>query len=181
MYFGVEGKSRSCIMNAVKCLARTSAIFQVPVIMTTVTADSFAGKMYDAVLDVFKGHEPIDRTNLNAWEDTRVKRAVENTKRKKIIIAGLWTEVCVTLPALSAISDGYEVYFVSDACGGASKEAHDTAVMRLVQKGAVPVTALSLLLEFQRDWADKATYDPVTALIKECGGTYGIGLTYAEN
>jgi nicotinamidase-related amidase len=168
-------------MNAVKGLTKAASIFQVPVVMTTVTAETFAGEMYSGVTDVFAGHQPIDRTTLNAWEDFRVKKAVSDTKRKKIILAGLWTEVCVVFPALSAMQDGYEVFFVTDACGGSSKEAHESAVQRLIQKGAVPVTWQSVLLEFQRDWNDKTTYAPVTALIEECGGVYGAGLQYAQD
>ncbi|MDR2046596.1 MAG: hydrolase [Clostridiales bacterium] len=181
MYFGAEGKLRAQIMNAVKGLTKAAAIFQIPVVMTTVTANTFAGVMYDGVTNVFPGHQPIDRTSLNAWEDPRVRKAVADTKRKKIILAGMWTEVCVAFPALSAMEDGYDVYFVADACAGSSKEAHDTAVLRMVQKGASPLTWQAALLEFQRDWGDKITYAPVTALIKECGGVYGQGLAYAEN
>ncbi|MDR3263398.1 MAG: hydrolase [Clostridiales bacterium] len=180
MYFGVEEKSRSCIMNAVKGLTRAASIFQVPTVMSTVTANTFAGPMYEEILNVFAGHHPIDRTAINAWEDVRVKKAVADTKRKKLIIAGLWTEVCVALPALSAIQDGYEVYIVTDACGGASKEAHDQAIARMLQKGATPLTWQAVLLEFQRDWADKTTYAAVTALLEECGGAYGLGLLYAK-
>ncbi|MDR3292653.1 MAG: hydrolase [Clostridiales bacterium] len=180
MYFGIEGKKRACVLNAVKGLTKTAAIFQVPVVMTTVTAVDFGGPMVKGVLDVFAGHHPIDRTTLNAWEDTRVKKAVNDTKRKKLLIAGLWTEVCATLPALSAMQDGFEVYVVVDACGGSSYEAHDAAVLRMTQNGVTPVTWQSVLLEFQRDWADKATYAAVNALITECGGAYGLGLEYAK-
>ncbi|MDR2091432.1 MAG: hydrolase [Clostridiales bacterium] len=180
MYFGVEENSRAKILNAVKGLAKTAAIFKVPAVLTTVTRDTFAGAMVKAVADVFPGHTPIDRTTLNAWEDARVKKAVADTGRKKIIIAGLWTEVCAAFPALSAMSDGFEAYFAVDACGGSSKEAHDAAVSRMTASGATPVTWQSVLLEFQRDWGDKTTYQPVQALIKECGGAYGLGIEYAE-
>ncbi|MDR3216427.1 MAG: hydrolase [Clostridiaceae bacterium] len=180
MYFGIEAKTRGAVMNAAQGLARTAAIFKVPVVMTTVTASTFAGPMYEEILNVFPGHTPIDRTTLNAWEDVRVKKAVASTGRKNIIIAGLWTEVCVTFPALSALSDGYDVFVVSDACAGSSKEAHDMAMQRIIQAGATPITWQALLLEFQRDWANKETYSPVTALIEECGGAYGLGLKYVQ-
>ncbi|MDR0696148.1 MAG: hydrolase [Christensenellaceae bacterium] len=180
MYFGVEGSQRSTILNAIKGLAKTASSFQVPTILTTVTAESFAGPLSKDVLSVFPGTRPIDRTTLNAWEDACVKRAVADTGRKKIIIAGLWTEVCVAFPALAAQAEGYEVYVVVDACGGASDDAHKAALQRMIQHGITPITWQSLLLEFQRDWADKTTYDKVNAIIDECGGVYGVGLAYAK-
>ncbi|MDR0751362.1 MAG: hydrolase [Christensenellaceae bacterium] len=179
MYFGIEGE-RSVILNAVKGLAKTASVFQVPTILTTVTAETFAGPLYKEITSVFPDITSFDRSTLNAWEDVRVKRAVVDTTRKKLIIAGLWTEVCVTFPALSAKSDGYDVYVVVDACGGSSEEAHKASLKRMTQHGIVPITWQSLLLEFQRDWADKTTYAKVNSIIDECGGVYGIGLSYAK-
>ncbi|MDR2266817.1 MAG: hydrolase [Christensenellaceae bacterium] len=180
MYFGVEGMARSTVMNAVKGLVKTASVFRVPVIVTTVTANSFAGPAYKEILTTLPDARPIDRTTLNAWEDVRVKRAVADTSKKKLIIAGLWTEVCVTFPALSAMQDNYEVYVVVDACAGASDDAHKAALRRMIQRGVVPITWQSLMLEFQRDWADKSTYAQVNAIINECGGVYGLGIDYAK-
>jgi nicotinamidase-related amidase len=181
MYFGVESKSRGAIMNAVKGLTKAAAIFQVPVIMTTVEEKTFSGPTFDGVTSVFPGHFPIDRTTLNAWEDNRVKKAVADTGRKNLIIAGLWTEVCVAFPAISALSDGYNVTIVTDACGGSSRDAHDAAIQRMLQAGVAVTTWQALMLEWQRDWANKDTYDAVTALVGECGGAYGLGIKYAAS
>ena len=129
---------------------------------------------------VYPQATPIDRTAINCWEDQNLKKAVEGTGRKKLILAGLWTEACVTYPALSALEDGYEVYVVADACGGATKEAHDLAMLRMIQAGVKPVTWQQVMLEFQRDWANKDTYAAVMAIIKEHSGAYGLGVEYSE-
>lgn len=180
MFFGVQNAPRTEVANNIVGLAKTAKVFNVPCILSTVTAKTFAGNMYSKIQQVYPDVIPIDRTNLNAWEDTNVKTAVEGTGRKILIMAGLWTEACVCFPALSAIQDGYEVYAVTDASGGASEEAHNIAVMRMVQAGVKPVTWLQVLLEFQRDWNNKETYTPVMDIIKEHGGAYGIGVEYAE-
>jgi nicotinamidase-related amidase len=117
---------------------------------------------------------------MNTWEDGRVVKKIAALKRKKLIIAALWTEVCGVGPTLSAIDDGYEVYFVTDASGGVSKEAHDMAVQRMIQAGAHPVTWLQVMLEWQRDWARQETYEPVTSIAKQHGGGYGLGILYAK-
>lgn len=180
MFFGVENAPRCSIMNSVAGLAKTAKVFNVPCILTTVTAKTFAGSMYSKLLSIFPDVAPIDRTNINAWEDPKVKQAVTDTGRKTLIIAGLWTEACVTFPALSAIAEDYTVYVVADACGGASKTAHKMAMQRMIQAGVRPVTWEQVLLEFQRDWNNKDTYNAVMQIIKEHGGTYGIGVEYAE-
>ncbi|MDR0880774.1 MAG: hydrolase [Clostridioides sp.] len=180
MFFGVEGFNRAQIMNNVVGLAKAAKIFNVPVILSTVQAKEFSGPMYSKLQEVYPNQTPIDRTTLNSWEDENFKAAVMATGRKKLIIAGLWTEVCVALPALCAKRDGYDVYFVSDACGGSSKDAHDMAVQRMIQAGVKPLTWQALLLELQRDWANSATYTPVTNLIQQVGGVYGLGLEYAN-
>lgn len=181
MYFGVESVSRGCIENSVVGLAKSAQLFQVPCILTTVEAQSFSGYMYSKLVELYPRFTPIDRTFINAWEDTNFKKAVEGTKRKKIIIAGLWTEACVTFPALCMKHDGYDVYFVTDACGGASKEAHDMAVLRMTQAGVKPVTWVQVLCEWQRDWNNKDTYAGVMGIVKEHGGAYGLGVEYAES
>jgi nicotinamidase-related amidase len=116
---------------------------------------------------------------MNAWEDANFVRAVEQTGKKKILIAGLWTETCVALVVVQAIYDGYEVYVVEDCCGDISDLAHENAMKRIVQAGAIPVTALSVMLEWQRDWAEKETYEAVTGIIKTHLGAYGAGVEYA--
>jgi nicotinamidase-related amidase len=181
MYFGVEGTSRSAIENNVVGLAKAAQLFQVPCILTTVEAQSFSGYMYSKLLRIYPDAVPIDRTCINAWEDVNLKKAVENTKREKVILAGLWTEACITFPALCMKEDGYDVHIVTDACGGATKEAHDMAVQRMTQAFIKPMTWAQVMLEWQWDWNIKDTYDGVMGIVKEYGGVYGLGVEYAES
>lgn len=180
MYFGIESHSRGCVLNNVTALAKAAQVFGVPCILTTVSAQSFSGYLVAKIQQVYPTVTPIDRTLINAWEDANLKKAVEDTGKKKLILAGLWTEACITFPALSAKQDGYEVFVATDACGGASKEAHDMAVLRMVQSGIVPVTWQQVMLEFQRDWNNKDTYDKVMNIVKEFSGAYGLGVEYSE-
>jgi len=180
MYFGVESDCRNAVLNSVTGLAKTAKAFNIPIILSTVEANIFSGPLVNKVQSVFPDIMPIDRTALNAWEDKKFKAAVQATGRKKLLLAGLWTEVCVTLPALSAMEDGYEIYAVADASAGSSKQAHQMAMQRLIQAGAKPVTWQATLLEMQRDWANKDTYQVVTDIIREHGGAYGLGLEYAS-
>lgn len=180
MFFGVESDCRNAVLNAVTGLAKSAKAFSIPIILSTVEANTFSGPLISKVQSVYPDIAPIDRTTLNAWEDAKFKSAVEATGRRKIILAGLWTEVCVALPTLSAIEDGYEVYVVADASAGSSKQAHKIALERVIQAGAKPVTWQATLLEMQRDWANKESYQAVTEIIKEHGGAYGLGLEYAD-
>jgi nicotinamidase-related amidase len=180
MYFGVQSAPRDEIENNVTGLAKAAKLFGVPCVLTTIEAQSFSGPLIQRVQAVYPDVMPIDRTSLNAWEDQNLKKAVVSTGRKKIILAGLWTEVCVTLPALSMLTEGYEVFAVIDASGGASKAAHKAAVQRMVQAGVNPVTWLQVMLEWQRDWNDKTTYAGAMTIIKEHGGAYGLGVEYTE-
>jgi nicotinamidase-related amidase len=180
MFFGIESTCRNSVLNAVTGLAKTAQVFQVPIILSTVEANTFSGPLINKVQNVYPDITPIDRTTLNAWEDANFQTALKQTKRKKLVIAGLWTEVCVAFPTLSALEDGYEVYIVTDASAGSSKEAHQTAILRMIQAGAKPVTWQSVLLELQRDWANKETYQAVMDIIAEHGGAYGLGVEYAN-
>ncbi|MET8403606.1 hydrolase [Streptomyces sp900116325] len=180
MFFGTGSGDRTAIINATLGLAKSAKAFDVPVVLSTVAAESFSGPIMPQLAAVFPGQEIIDRSTMNAWEDSSFVEAVKATGRKKLVIAGLWTEVCVVLPALSAISQGYEVYVVTDASGGVSPQAHEHAIQRMVQGRAIPVTWVQVLLELQRDWARTETYVPVTEVVKEHGGAYGLGLVYAQ-
>ncbi len=179
MSFSIANIDRQTLVNNTVGLAKTAKIFNVPVILTTVETKSFSGNMWPQLLDLFPGQIPIERSSMNAWEDVKFVAEVERIGRKKLVIAALWTEVCLTFPALQAMSAGYEVYAVEDACGGTSKAAHDMAMQRIIQAGAVPVTWQQVLLEYQRDWARKETYNAVMDLVKEHSGAYGIGVEYA--
>ena len=168
------------LRNNVTGLAKAGKAFDVPTILTTVAEESFSGPLFPELKAVFSEMQPIDRTTMNTWEDKRITDKVNEIGRNKIVIAALWTEVCGVGPVLSAIDQGYEVYFVTDASGGVSDDAHNMAVQRMVQAGARPITWLQYLLELQRDWARTETYDVVTGIAKEHGGGYGLGILYAK-
>lgn len=153
-FSGVGSKSTEDLMLNVTNLGKIAHDFSVPTILTTVGV--MMGKNQGTVpelRDLFPDVEEIDRTTLNSWEDQDFLHAVKLTGRKKIIMAGLWTEVCVAFPTLDAILDGYEVYPVIDAIGGVTEESHQAAVSRMIQAGAHPITTLSLACELQRDWS----------------------------
>lgn len=180
MFFGVQSTDRETILNNVVGLAKAAKIFKVPTILTTVAAKGFSGPLVPQIQAVFPDQTPIDRTTMNAWEDKNFVAAIEKTNRKKIVIAALWTEVCLAFPAISAIQSGYEVYAVIDASGASSIEAHEMAIKRMTQAGVIPVTWLQVLCELQRDWARKETYPAVMNLLKEHAGAYGMGVFYVE-
>ena len=180
MAFGVQSIDRQTLKNNVVGLAKAAKVFGIPTIITTVETDSFSGKTYPEILDVFPGHQILERTSMNSWDDQKVRDALKANGRKKVIVAGLWTEVCNTTFALCAMLEGdYEIYMVADASGGTSKDAHDFAMQRMVQAGAVPVTWQQVLLEWQRDWAHRDTYDAVIKIVTEHSGAYGMGVDYA--
>jgi nicotinamidase-related amidase len=168
------------LRNNVTGLAKAAKVFKVPTVLTTVAEKSFSGPIFPELQKVFPDIKPIDRTTMNTWEDKRVVDVIKKTGKKKLVIAALWTEVCLVGPVLSALDDGYEVYFVTDASGGVSADAHNMAVQRMIQAGAAPVTWLQVMLEWQRDWARQETYEAVTGIAREHGGGYGLGIIYAK-
>ncbi|MGK4584884.1 hydrolase [Kitasatospora sp. HPMI-4] len=180
MFFGTGSGDRVAIINATVGLAKAAKAFEVPAVLTTVASESFSGPILPQLGAVFPDAEIIDRTSMNAWEDPALVEAVKATGRGKVVIAGLWTEVCLVMPVLSMIAQGYEVYVVADASGGVSPQAHEHAVQRMTQAGAVPVTWLQVLLELQRDWARTETYGAVMEIVKEHAGAYGLGVVYAQ-
>lgn len=180
MAFATHSIDTGVLVNNVTGLAKAAKVFGVPTILTTVASKSFSGPIFPSIQAVFPEQVPIDRTTMNSWEDANFMKAVKAAGRKKLIIAALWTEVCLMGPALGAIDDGYEVYVVTDASGGVTNEAHEMAIRRMMQAGAVPVTWLQVMLEWQRDWARTETYDAVTGIAKEHGGAYGLGIGYAK-
>ena len=180
MAFGVKSIDGQTLINNAEGLAKSAKIFNVPTILTTVAEKSFSGPMFPQIKKVYPGKQMIDRTTMNCWEDQNVVIEVEKIGRKKLVLAGLWTEVCIVLPAIQAMEAGYEVYVIADACGGTSTTAHDMAIERLIQAGAVPMTWLQFLLELQRDWARTETYDAVMKVVREDAGTYGLGVEYAK-
>ncbi|MBR8061285.1 hydrolase [Burkholderia dolosa] len=180
MAFGVQSIDRQTLKNNVVGLAKAAKAFGVPTTITTVETESFSGHTFPELLDVFPNQKLLERTSMNSWDDQKVRDALAANGRKKVVVSGLWTEVCNTTFALCAMLEGdYEIYMVADASGGTSKDAHDYAMQRMVQAGVVPVTWQQVVLEWQRDWARRDTYDAVMAIVKEHSGAYGMGVDYA--
>ena len=178
MMFAVENIDGQTLINNAVALAKTAKLFGVPIIPTTVSSETFSGPMFEQLQEVFPDIEPIDRTSMNSWEDKRVVNAIEGTGRKKLLLGGLWTEVCVVFPAISALEDGYEVYVAADACGDITDLAHDMAMERMIQAGAVPMNAMQFLYELQRDWERHDTVAGVVDIIKKHQAPFGVGMSY---
>jgi nicotinamidase-related amidase len=179
MLFGVTNFDRQGVVNLNVAIAKAARVFDVPVILTTVETKGFSGYLWPQVQAVFPTQEPIERTTMNSWDDEKFVAAVKATGRKKLLLTGLWTETCIALPTIQALHDGYDVYVVEDCCGDVNQLSHDNAMKRMIQAGAKPVTALSVILELQRDWAHKGTYDAVMDIAKTHFGAYGAGVEYA--
>ena len=179
MLFGVANFDRQSIINNNLILTKAAKVFDVPVILSTVETKAFSGNMWPQIQAVYPDQAPIERSSMNSWDDENFVAAVKKSGRKKIVLAGLWTETCVALPTVQAIHDGFEVYVVEDCCGDVSQLAHDNAMKRVIQAGARPVTALSVMLEWQRDWAQRDSYDAVMDIVKNHCGAYGVGVEYA--
>ncbi|WP_036487031.1 hydrolase [Myxosarcina sp. GI1] len=179
MAFGVVSIDRQTLKNNVVALLKSAKVFKVPTILTSVETESFSGYMWPEILEVFPDNDVLERTSMNSWDDQKVRDTVAATGRKKLILSGLWTEVCINMCAFSAMADDYELYVVEDACGGTSEMAHRASMNRMIQAGVVPVTWQQVLLEWQRDWARKETYDTTLAVVKEHSGAYGMGVDYA--
>jgi nicotinamidase-related amidase len=180
MAFGVQSIDRQVLKNNTVALAKAAKIFNIPTTVTTVETEGFSGHTYPELLDALPGQKLLERTSMNSWDDQKVRDALAAAGRKKVIVSGLWTEVCNNTFALCAMAEGdYEIYMVADASGGTSKEAHDYAMQRMIQAGVVPMTWQQVLLEWQRDWARKETYNDVMALVREHSGAYGMGVDYA--
>jgi nicotinamidase-related amidase len=180
MAFGVQSIDRQALKNNVVALAKAGKVFGVPTTVTTVETEGFSGNTYPELLAVIPDNKIIERTSMNSWDDQNVRDALAATGRKKIVVSGLWTEVCNAMFALDAMREGgYEIYMVADASGGTSVDAHKYAMDRMMQAGVVPMTWQQVLLEWQRDWARKDTYDATIAIVQEHSGAYGMGVDYA--
>ncbi|XXX81789.1 hydrolase [Sorangium sp. So ce134] len=165
------------IVNNVVGLAKAAKAFQVPTILTTVL-EQRGGRLIKSLQDVFPEQKPIDRTFINTWEDRRVVEAVEKTGRKQLVLAALWTEICLAMPAIHALEEGYDVFVVTDASGGVSAEAHDMAIRRMVAAGAVPITWLAVTGEWQRDWAREHSVSALAEVLGGHGGGSGIAFAW---
>ena len=181
MAFATNSISMEELRNNVALVVGASNIFNIPTVITTVAEESFSGPVFPEILEAYPDKSTyIDRTTMNTWEDVNAHKAITGKSKKKLVMGGLWTSVCIVGPVLSAIDEGYEVYVITDASGDISKEAHDQSVTRMVQAGAKPITSLQYLLELQRDWARQETYKAVNDLVVKNGGAYGLGVQYAR-
>lgn len=180
MAFGVQSIDRQTLKNNVVALAKSAKVFGVPTTLTAVASKTFSGPIWPEILEIFPGQTPIERTSMNSWDSKEFRDSIVKSGRKKIVMAALWTEVCLNMPTLEMLREGYEVYIVEDASGGTTTAAHQTAMQRLVQAGAIPVTWQQVLLEWQRDWARTETYEATTGIAKEHSGAYGMGINYAK-
>ncbi|HEX4534161.1 MAG TPA: hydrolase [Rhizomicrobium sp.] len=154
----VASRSKRELVANITALARIAKLYDLPVVLATVNvATGLNQPTIHQITDVLPNAKPIDRTSINAWEDEDFVRAVKATGRKKLIMAALWTEVCLVHPALDAIREGFEVYPVVDCAGGTSLEAHEAGLRRLEQAGGKPTSWVQLICELQRDWNRKAT------------------------
>ena len=179
MLFGVANADRATLINNVTLLAKVAKEYKVPTVLTAVESESFSGYMWPQLLDVFPGQPVIERSSMNSWDDAGFRTAIEATGRKNIIMTGLWTEVCVTWPTIEMLAEGYNIYVVEDCCGATSPAAQEAALSRMVQAGAVRLTTIGALLEWQRDWARREHYDALMKLLRPQAGAYGIGVEYA--
>jgi nicotinamidase-related amidase len=179
MLFGVTSIDRQTLINNVVGFSKAARLFGVPTILSTVETKQFSGNIWPQLKAEFPEQTPIERTSMNSWDDPNFVTAVKATGRKKIVLAGLWTEVCVAFPSIQAIADGYEVYVVEDLCGDLDIRIHDAAMRRVEHAGAKPVTWIQVMLEWQRDWAWTETYPAVMDIVKNHAGAYGMGVEYA--
>ncbi|WP_109806941.1 hydrolase [Sphingosinithalassobacter portus] len=180
MAFATRSIDIGMLRTNASLIANAAKVFDVSTILTTVAAKAFSGPMFEEITAPFPGKTLLDRTSMNTWEDAAVIEEVNRIGKPRLVMAGLWTSVCIVGPVASAIDQGFEVYFIADACGDVSPEAHERAVQRMIQLGAVPMTSLQYLLELQRDWARTETYDATTGTAKKFAGGYGLGVTYAK-
>jgi nicotinamidase-related amidase len=180
MAFATKSIDAVSLRNNVGLVSKAAADFNVATILTTVAEKTFSGPIFTEIKSVFPEAIVVDRTTMNSWEDARITDLVNEYNREKIVLAGLWTSVCIVGPAVSALDQGFQVYVISDACGDVSDEAHERAMERMVQLGARPMTSLQYLLELQRDWARGESYESTVRTSIEHGGGYGLGLIYAK-
>jgi nicotinamidase-related amidase len=180
MAFATKSIDAVTLRNNAALISKAAAEFKVSTILTTVAEKTFSGPIFTEINTVFPDADVIDRTTMNCWEDPKIAERLNGINKEKVVLAGLWTSVCIVGPALCALDQGFQVYVIADACGDVSDEAHERAMERMVQMGARPMTSLQYMLELQRDWGRSETYDQTVRIAIEHGGAYGLGLIYAK-
>jgi nicotinamidase-related amidase len=179
--FGVSSEDRQTVVNNAIALGRTAVVFGLPVVVSTSASKVYSGPLMPAIAKTLPSVQPIERRNMNVWEDEAARAAVVATGRRRLLVAGMLTEACVSFTVLSALAEGYDVFVVADACGGLTPSSHDFALRRMEAAGAQITSWIQVLLELQRDWTRKETYDGARAIVEANGGGYGIGLAYARD
>lgn len=179
--FGVQSMDKQALLNNSLALVRTAKAFKVPMVVSTSATKVYSGPVLPALREELGDHPVLDRRNMNVWEDAAVLAAIEATGRRKILFSGMLTEACISFAVLSALEAGFESYVVADACGGLTATGHDMALRRMQDSGAKMTSWLQVVLELQRDWTRKETYDAARSVIERNGGGYGIGLNYARD
>jgi nicotinamidase-related amidase len=166
-------------VNNATALAKAAKVFNVPTILTSVVSDR-GGRIFPQITDVFPGQEVIDRTFINTWEDKKVVDVVKATGRKQLIMAGLWTEICVAMPAIQALGEGWDVTVITDASGAVTVEAHEVAIQRMIAAGANMMTWMALAAEWQRDWARGETAMALNDVILQHSAGSGIAFLWEQ-
>jgi nicotinamidase-related amidase len=179
--FGVGSSDRQVLLNNAVALAKVAIAFGIPVVASTSASKVYSGPLMPAIQAALPGLKSIERRNMNVWEDEGARTAILNTQRRRLLVSGLLTEACVSFPVLSALSEGFEVFVVADACGGITASSHELALRRMEAAGARMTSWIQVLLELQRDWSRHETYDAARAIVETNGGGYGIGLAYARD
>ena len=167
------------VVNNSTALAKVAKVFNVPTILTSVVAER-GGLIFPQITDVFPEQDVIDRTFINTWEDRKVVDVVKATGRKQLIIAGLWTEICVAMPVIQALGEGWDVTVITDACGAVSVEAHQVAIQRMIAAGANMMTWVALAAEWQRDWARTEHAAELTDVFKHHAAGSGIAYLWEQ-
>ena len=179
--FGVSSEDRQTLVNNAIALARTAVVFALPVVVSTSASKVYSGPFMPAIAKILPSVQSIERRNMNVWEDDAARAAVVATGKRRLLVAGLLTEACVSFTVLSALAEDYDVFVVADACGGLNPSSHAFALRRMEAAGARITSWIQVLLELQRDWSRKETYDGARAIVEANGGGYGIGLAYARD
>lgn len=181
MAFATRSIDVAELRNNCALISRAARAFEVPVILTTVAEKSFSGPVFPEIRESLSEKKSIDRTTMNCWEDKNFIAEVNKIGKNRLVFAGLWTSICVADPVLSALEQGYEAYVITDACGDITKEAHKMALQRMLGAGMKPLTSMAYLMELQRDWARQGTYERTAKIAKDHGGSYGVGIDYANS